>query len=86
MNVAPLIFGLLSAFLLIGLAVGALSARYRPDKHTTSKLMTGVIGAYAGGLLFGLATLNVEDGLIGAPIAAILGSIAALLLSSHLLD
>jgi uncharacterized membrane protein YeaQ/YmgE (transglycosylase-associated protein family) len=34
----------------------------------------GIAGAFGGGFLFGLAPLSVEDGLIGAPIAAAIGA------------
>jgi|GEM_PF-2447308 len=42
-------------------------------------LIFGLAGAYAGGLLFGLAPLDVEAGLIGAPLAAAVGAAAALM-------
>ncbi len=86
MNVAPLIFGLLLAFLLIGLGVGALAHRWRPRGHVRRQLVIGVLGAYLGGFLLGLAPLNVEDGLIGEPLAAFVGSTAALLLTTRLMD
>ena len=80
MNVAPLIFGLLAAFALIGVLAGLLAARWRCGGAggLARPLLVGLGGAYAGGLLFTLAPLDVEDGLIGAPLAAALGAAAAL--------
>ena len=81
MNVAPLIFGLLAAFALIGVLAGVLAARWRPghDRGLNRSILVGLAGAYVGGLLFTLAPLDVEAGLIGAPIAAAVGAAAALL-------
>lgn len=80
MNTAPLIFGLLAAFALIGVLVGMLVARWRPGhgRKLARPILVGLAGAYAGGLLFTLAPLDVEAGLIGAPIAAVLGAAAAI--------
>jgi uncharacterized membrane protein YeaQ/YmgE (transglycosylase-associated protein family) len=39
-----------------------------------ANIAVGVAGAFAGGFLFGLAPVDVEDGLIGAPIAAAAGA------------
>ena len=77
MNTAPLIFGLLAAFALIGV----LAARWRPghDRGLSRSILVGLAGAYAGGLLFGLAPLDVEAGLIGAPLAAAVGAAVALM-------
>ena len=78
MNTAPLIFGLLAAFALIGVLAGVLAARWRPghDRSLTRPILLGLAGAFAGGLLFTLAPLDVEAGLIGAPIAAFVGALA----------
>jgi len=82
MNVAPLIFGLLAAFALIGVLAGVLAARWRPghDNSLTRPILVGLAGAYAGGLLFGLAPVDVEAGLIGAPLAAAVGALLMLYL------
>ena len=81
MNTAPLIFGLLAAFALIGVLAGVLAARWRPDhgRSLARSILVGLAGAYAGGLLFTLAPLDVESGLIGAPLAAAVGAAAALM-------
>jgi hypothetical protein len=61
MNTAPLIFGLLAA-------------RWRSghDRGLTRSILVGLAGGHAGGLLFTLAPLNLEAGLIGAPLAGAL--------------
>lgn len=81
MNTAPLIFGLLAAFALIGVLAGVLAARWRPghDRGLTRSILVGLAGAYAGGLLFTLAPLDVESGLIGAPLAAAVSAVTALI-------
>lgn len=80
MNVAPLVWGLLTAFGLIGLIAGTLATRWPPAgrRGWRINLVIGLAGAYAGGLLFGLAPLDMEDGLIGGPLAAAVGAGAAL--------
>lgn len=71
--------GLLTGFLVIGAGVGWLAARRAPDGlGLAASIGGGILGAFAGGFLFGLAPLNLEDGLIGAPIAAVLGATGAL--------
>ena len=79
MNVAPLIFGLLAAFALIGVVAGLLAACWQPghQRDLLRPVLVGLAGAFAGGLLFTLAPLDVEAGLVGAPIAAVLGAAAA---------
>jgi hypothetical protein len=75
-NVAPLIFGLLAAFGVIGFAVGAWAYRRRPARCWAHSLRISLAGAYAGGVLFGFALLDIEAGLAGAPIAALMGALA----------
>jgi len=68
----------LTGFLVIGAIAGWLAAR-RGGLGLASSIGVGILGAYAGGFLFGLAPLNVEDGLIGPPpIAAAVGAAVAL--------
>ena len=40
----------------------------------------GILGAFGGGFLFSLAPLSVEEGLIGCPLAALVGAVVLLLL------
>ena len=85
MNTAPLIFGLLAAFALIGLLAGVLAARWRQghDNSRTRLILVGLAGAYAGGLLFTLAPLDVEAGLVGAPLAAAVGALMSIRVSAR---
>jgi len=71
------VVGLLTGFLVIGAGAGWLAAR-RWGLGLAGSIGVGILGAYAGGFLFGLAPLNLEDGLIGAPIAAAVGAAVAL--------
>ncbi len=82
MNVTSLVVGLVSSFVLIGLGAGWLASRWLPGGGLglTGNLLVGLAGAFAGGFLFGLAPLDLEDGLIGAPLAACVGAAAALVL------
>ena len=41
-----------------------------------------IVGAFVGGFLFGLAPFSVEVGLIGCPIAAVVGAVVLLFLIS----
>lgn len=76
-----LVFGLLIGFLLIGVVVGWLGGRLmRGGLGPLANIAVGIAGAFAGGFLFGLAPLNVEDGLIGAPIAAAVGAALVLVI------
>lgn len=85
MNTAPLIFGLLAAFALIGVLAGVLAARWQPGhgRKLARSILVGLAGAYAGGLLFTLAPLDVEAGLIGAPIAAAVGALMSIRVSAR---
>lgn len=83
MNTAPLIFGLLAAFTLIGVLAGGLAARWRPSHDLTRLILVGLAGAYAGGLLFTLAPLDVEAGLVGAPLAAAVGALMSIRVSAR---
>jgi uncharacterized membrane protein YeaQ/YmgE (transglycosylase-associated protein family) len=56
----------------------------RGGRGLAGSIGVGILGAYAGGFLFGLAPLNVEDGLIGAPLAAAVGAALALWISGRL--
>jgi uncharacterized membrane protein YeaQ/YmgE (transglycosylase-associated protein family) len=80
MNVAPLVFGLLAAFLLIDLGAGGLACRWQRNSGCGLgfNLVMGIAGSFAGGLLFGLAPLDVEAGLVGALLAAVFGASLAL--------
>ncbi len=81
MDVTSLVFGLLIGFLLIGVVVGWLGGRLmRGGLGPLANIAVGIAGAFAGGFLFGLAPLNVEDGLIGAPIAAAVGAALVLVI------
>lgn len=77
MNTAPLIFGLLAAFALI--------ARWWPGhgRKLARPILVGLAGAYAGGLLFMLAPLNMEYGLMGGPPAAAMGAGLALFVTAR---
>lgn len=76
MNVTSLVVGLLLSFLLIGILAGILAGRLLRGGGLGlfGNIAVGIAGAFAGGFLFGLAPLNVEEGLVGAPIAAAVGA------------
>jgi len=79
-DVTSLVIGLLLSFLLIGILAGVLAGRLLRGGGLglLSNIAVGIAGAFAGGFLFGLAPLNVEAGLVGAPIAAAVGAGLAL--------
>ncbi len=82
MNVTSLIVGLLLSFLLIGAIVGGLA---RPLMRGSGfgrlgNVGVGILGAFGGGFLFGLAPFSVEVGLIDCPLAALVGAVVLLLL------
>ena len=82
MDVTSLVVGLLTSFLLIGAVAGGLAGR-RMRGGGFGRLGTvgvGIVGAFGGGFLFGLAPFSVEVGLIGCPIAAAVGAVVLLLL------
>ncbi len=84
MDVTSLVVGLLTSFLIIGVVAGWLVARRaRGGLRLAGGIGVGILGAYAGGLLFGLAPLNLEEGLIGAPIAAAIGAATALWIAAR---
>jgi uncharacterized membrane protein YeaQ/YmgE (transglycosylase-associated protein family) len=84
LDVTSLVVGLLTGFLVIGAGAGRLAARRVGwSLGLASSIGVGVLGAYAGGFLFGLAPLNLEDGLIGAPIAAAVGAALALWIAAR---
>ncbi len=84
MDVTSLVVGLLTGFLVIGVVAGWLAARRgHGGLGLAGSIGLGVLGAFAGGFLFGLAPLNLEDGLIGAPIAAAVGATGALWIASR---
>ena len=67
LDVTSLVVGLLTGFLAIGVVAGWLAARrVRGGLGLAGSIGVGILGAYAGGFLFGLAPLNLEAGLIGA--------------------
>ena len=76
MDVTSLVVGLLMSFVLIGAVAGWLGGRLMRGGGfgLPGNVALGVTGAFAGGFLFGLAPLSVEDGLIGCPIAAAIGA------------
>jgi len=79
LDVTSLVVCLLTGFLVIGVVAGWLAARRaRGGLGLAGSIGVGILGAFAGGFLFGLAPLNLEDGLIGAPIAAAVGATGAL--------
>lgn len=69
------------SFLLIGAIAGWLAGRLirGGGLGPFANIAVGIASAFAGGFLFGLAPLNVKDGLIGAPIAAAVGAALVLL-------
>jgi uncharacterized membrane protein YeaQ/YmgE (transglycosylase-associated protein family) len=80
LDVTSLVVGLLLSFLVIGALAGVLAGRLLRGGGLglLSNVAVGIAGAFAGGFLFGLAPLNVEAGLVGAPIAAAVGAGLAL--------
>ncbi len=69
----------MTGFLVIGAGAGWLAARRAPGGlGLAASIGVGISGAFGGGFLFGLAPLNLADGLIGAPIAALVGATGAL--------
>ncbi|UHD18660.1 GlsB/YeaQ/YmgE family stress response membrane protein [Thiocapsa bogorovii] len=80
MNVTSLVVGLLLAFLLIGAFAGLVAGRLMPrvGPGLPGRMAIGVLGAFIGGFLFGLVPVDLEVGLVGAPITAAIG--AALIL------
>jgi uncharacterized membrane protein YeaQ/YmgE (transglycosylase-associated protein family) len=82
LDVTSLVVGLLTGFLIIGVIAGWLAAR-RWGLGLAGSIGVGLFGAYVGGFLFGLAPLNLEDGLIGAPIAAAVGAATALWIAAR---
>jgi uncharacterized membrane protein YeaQ/YmgE (transglycosylase-associated protein family) len=79
MDVTSLVVGLLLSFLTIGALAGALASRSGRGAGLglPGQIAVGIVGAFIGGFLFGLAPLPVEAGLVGAPImAAIVAALA----------
>ena len=74
MDVTSLVVGLLTSFLLIGAVAGGLAGRLMRGGGF------GLPGNVGGGFLFGLAPFSVEVGLIGCPLAALIGAVVLLLL------
>jgi uncharacterized membrane protein YeaQ/YmgE (transglycosylase-associated protein family) len=76
LDVTSLVVFLLLAFSLIGAVAGWLAAVLMRGGGfgLLGNIAVGVLGAFVGGFLFGFAPLSVEDGLIIAPIAAVLGA------------
>ncbi|MEA3277486.1 MAG: GlsB/YeaQ/YmgE family stress response membrane protein [Pseudomonadota bacterium] len=77
MDVTSLVVGLLIGFLVIGVVTGWLGGRLMQGDGLglPGNIAVGIIGAFAGGFLFGLAPVSVEHGLIAAaPIAAAVGA------------
>jgi uncharacterized membrane protein YeaQ/YmgE (transglycosylase-associated protein family) len=84
LDVASLVVGLLTGFLIIGVVAGWLATRrMRGGRGLAGSIAVGILGAYAGGFLFGLAPLNLEDGVIGAPIAAAVGAALAIWIAAR---
>ena len=82
MDVTSLVVGLLTSFLLIGAVAGGLAGR-RMRAGGFGRLGpvgVGIVGAFGGGFLFGLAPFSVEVGLIGCPLAALIGAVVLLFL------
>ena len=84
LDVTSLVVGLLMSFVLIGAVAGWLAGRlmHGGGFGLPGDVALGVTGAFAGGFLFGLAPLNVEDGLIGAPFAAAVGAAVFIFIGS----
>lgn len=84
MDVTSLVVGLLTSFLLIGIIAGGLAGRLMRGGGfgRLGNIGVGIVGAFGGGFLFGLAPFSVEVGLIGCPIAAAVGAVVLLFLIS----
>ena len=84
MDVTSLVVGLLTSFLLIGIIAGGLAGRLMRGGGfgLPGNVGVGIVGAFVGGFLFGLAPFAVEMGLIGCPLAAVLGAVVLLFLIS----
>lgn len=82
MDVTSLVVGLLTSFLLIGIIAGGLAGRRMRTGGfgRLGNIGGGIVGAFGGGFLFGLAPFSVEVGLIGCPLAALIGAVVLLLL------
>ena len=67
-------------FLLIGLAAGWIAGQVTKGKSfgLVNDLIIGVIGAFLGGILFGLLGLGSTNGSIGSLITATVGAVAFL--------
>lgn len=71
--------GLIS-FLIVGLIAGHAAARITGEAHTLlQNLLTGVLGAFLGGILFWVVGLQ-ATGFIGALVVATVGSVLLLYL------
>lgn len=81
MDVTSLIVGLLLSFLLIGAVVGGLAGPLMRGGGfgRPGNVAVGILGAFGGGFLFSLAPFSVEVGLIGCPLAALVGAVVLLL-------
>ena len=84
MDVTSLVVGLLISFLLIGTIAGWLAGLLMRGGGfgLLGNIGVGIVGAFAGGFLFGLAPFSVEVELIGCPIAAVVGAVVLLFLIS----
>lgn len=71
--------GLIS-FLIVGLAAGFIAGRITGETHTLlQNLLTGVAGAFLGGVLFWVLGLR-ATGFVGALVVATVGSVVLLYL------
>jgi uncharacterized membrane protein YeaQ/YmgE (transglycosylase-associated protein family) len=70
----------LIGFLIVGLVAGYIAERMTGRSHTLlQNLLTGVVGAYLGGILFWVLGLQATN-IIGALIVATIGAIVLLLI------
>jgi len=69
-------------FLIIGAVAGWLAGLIMKGRGfgRLGNIGVGIVGAFGGGFLFGLAPFSVEVGLIGCPLAAAVGAVVLLLL------
>lgn len=75
--------GLIS-FLIVGLIAGYIAERLTGREHTlVQNLVTGVVGAYVGGILFWVLGLQATN-IIGALIVATIGAVVLLLVVGRL--
>jgi uncharacterized membrane protein YeaQ/YmgE (transglycosylase-associated protein family) len=75
--------GLIS-FLIVGLIAGFVAARLTGERHTLlQNLLTGVAGAFLGGVLFWVIGLR-ATGFVGALVVATVGSVVLLFLLDRL--